>query len=101
MKQPATYIMASKFNGVIYIGVTSNLLQRVWQHKSGLIDGFTTKYFVHRLVYFEYHESMPDAIHREKQLKRKSRIHKRMLIESMNPNWVDLYPFLVGLDEST
>ena len=91
MKQPAIYILASRPNGTLYVGVTSDLVQRVWQHKNNVVPGFTAQYGVHDLVYFELLESMPDAIHREKQLKAGSRRKKIALIESMNPEWRDLY----------
>jgi putative endonuclease len=69
-KQAAVYILASKYNGTLYIGATSNLIQRIWQHKEDLLEGFTQKYTVHFLVYYELHEEMPTAILREKQLKK-------------------------------
>ncbi|MGV8948975.1 MAG: GIY-YIG nuclease family protein [Candidatus Paracaedibacter sp.] len=91
MKQPAIYIMANKRNGTLYIGVTSNLVQRAYQHQEGLIDGFTQKYGCKMLVYYELGASMEGAIVREKQLKGSSRKQKLRLIESMNPQWKDLY----------
>jgi putative endonuclease len=90
-KQPAIYIITNKPNGTLYIGVTSNLQARVWQHKSRLIKGFTTKYNLDKLVYFELHVDMYTAISREKQLKERSRRAKIGLIERDNPGWVDLY----------
>ena len=90
-KQPAVYILASKYNGTLYIGVTSNLVQRVWQHKHDLVEGFTEKYGVHMLVYYELHEDMPAAIQREKQLKKWNRQWKINLIEKTNPAWKDLW----------
>ncbi len=95
-KQPAVYILASKYRGTLYTGVTSNLVQRVWQHKSKLLPGFTVKYSIDRLVYFELTESMTGAIEREKQIKGGSRVRKISLIEGMNPEWRDLYPELCG-----
>ena len=92
MKQPCVYMMASKKGGVVYIGVTSDLIKRVYQHKSGEIDGFTADYFVKRLVWFELHETMESAISREKQLKNWHRPWKIGLIEQSNPQWRDLYP---------
>jgi putative endonuclease len=89
--QPSVYILASDKNGTLYIGVTSNLIQRIWQHKSNLVDGFTKKYSIHLLVYFERHASMRSAILREKQLKEWQRSWKIRLIQSLNPNWRDLY----------
>ncbi len=91
MKQPAVYILASKRNGTLYIGVTSDLPGRVWTHKSGLVEGFTKKYDVDQLVYFEMHEDMTAAITREKQLKKWNRAWKLQLIEQQNPEWKDLW----------
>ena len=93
--QPAIYILASRPRGTLYVGVTSNLIQRVWQHKNNLVLGFTQQYDVHTLVYFELHPTMMDAINREKQLKAGSRAKKVALIEGMNPKWSDLYPGLL------
>ena len=90
-KQPAVYILASKRNGTLYTGVTSDLLARVWQHKNDAIEGFTKKYSVDKLVYFEQHETMPLAIEREKQVKKWKRKWKLELIEEQNPTWKDLY----------
>ena len=90
-KQPCTYILASAKNGTLYIGVTSNLVQRIWQHKNNEIKGFTEKYHVHILVYFEQHEMMEEAITREKHLKTWNRAWKIQLIEKSNPNWLDLW----------
>ena len=94
-KQPAVYILASKYNGTLYIGVTSNLIQRIWQHKNDLVEGFTEKYGVHFLVYYELHEQMLAAIEREKQLKKWNRQWKIDLIEKVNPTWKDLWENLV------
>ena len=96
IKQPAVYILASRPHGTLYIGVSSNLLQRVWQHKSGVVDGFTDRYDVHRLVYFEIHTEMLAAITREKHLKKWKRDWKVALIEKDNPDWRDLWPDIVG-----
>lgn len=85
------YILASKRNGTLYTGVTNNLIARVNQHKTNLIDGFTKKYGIHQLVYFEESESIIDAITREKQIKRWRREKKIKLIQSINPEWRDLY----------
>jgi putative endonuclease len=90
-KQPCVYILASQRNGTLYIGVTSDLIKRVYQHKNGLIEGFTKRYNVHILVWYEVHELMESAILREKQLKKWSRIAKMRLIEQHNPNWQDLW----------
>ena len=93
--QPAIYILASQVRGTLYVGVTSDLIKRVWQHKNNQVDGFTRQYAVHTLVYFELHASMVDAIAREKQLKAGSRQRKIVLIEKLNPLWNDLYPGLL------
>ena len=91
MKAPCVYILANKPNGTLYIGVTSNLVQRVWQHKNDLVEGFTKRYGIHRLVWYEAHESMESAITREKMLKRWKRAWKIRLIQEANPKWSDLY----------
>ncbi|MEN8195196.1 MAG: GIY-YIG nuclease family protein [Pseudomonadota bacterium] len=95
MKQPAAYIMASKRNGTLYTGVTSNLVQRVWQHRESAIPGFTSRYGCRMLVWYEFHEDMTVAIAREKQIKSGSRKRKLALIEAMNPAWRDLYDDLM------
>ena len=95
MKQPCVYLLASRRNGTLYSGVTSNLVQRVWQHRNHLVDGFTKKYGVHTLVWFEVHETMPSAIEREKSIKEWRRTWKIELIESVNPQWRDLYEDIV------
>ena len=89
-KQPAVYMLASKYKGTLYIGVTSNLPQRVYQHREDLVEGFSKKYDVKTLVYFELFEDMPNAITREKALKGISRAKKIALIEAANPKWEDL-----------
>ena len=91
MKQPAIYIMANKRNGTLYTGVTSNLVQRIWQHREGVTDGFTKRYGCKRLVWFEMADTMDGAISREKQIKAGSRAKKLALIEAVNPDWNDLY----------
>ena len=93
-KQPCVYILTNKRNGTLYIGVTSDLLKRVWQHKENLVDGFTKRYHVHKLVWYEVHSRMEHAIQREKQLKEWHRPWKLRLIEEKNPNWTDLYEAL-------
>jgi len=95
-KQPAIYIMASGYSGTLYVGVTSNLLKRIWEHKNGITQGFTKKYNVKRLVYYELFENMENAILREKQLKGGSRKKKIQLIEGANPDWKDLYDEVLG-----
>jgi putative endonuclease len=94
VKQPCVYILASREYGTLYIGVTSDLIARLCQHRSGQVKGFTAKYRVYRLVRFEQLETMHDAISREKQLKRWHRQWKINLIESDNPQWADLAPSL-------
>ena len=91
MKTYYVYIMASKRNGTLYIGVTNDLIRRVHEHKNDLIAGFTSKYIVHRLVYYEQFGNIEYAIQREKQLKKWNRKWKLELIEKENPNWNDLY----------
>ena len=94
-KQPAIYILASKRNGTLYIGVTSNLQKRAWEHKNDLVEGFTKQYKVHRLVYYELYADMVSAITREKQMKKWNRAWKLQLIESQNPNWKDLWDGII------
>jgi putative endonuclease len=89
-RQPAVYVMASKPNGTLYIGVTGDLPKRVWEHKNDSVDGFTKRYGVHRLVYYELHADMLSAIAREKQMKKWNRAWKLELIETQNPQWNDL-----------
>jgi len=95
MKQPCVYLLASQRNGTLYIGVTSDLIKRVWEHKQDSVAGFAKKYGVHDLVWYEQHEDMPTAIEREKTLKEWKRAWKLELIEKMNPEWKDLYEDLV------
>ncbi|MEG3695042.1 GIY-YIG nuclease family protein [Vibrio coralliirubri] len=95
MKQPAIYILANRSNSVLYIGVTGNLKQRTWQHKAGDLEGFTKKYNVDKLVYFEVFEDFRAAIEREKQLKKWNRSWKEMLISELNPSRSDLYDELL------
>jgi putative endonuclease len=97
-KVPATYIMANRYRGVTYVGVTSNLIQRTLQHKNSVYKGFTSRYNVHRLVYYEFHATMWDAIRAEKRLKHGLRCQKVALIECENPSWDDLYPKIIGED---
>jgi putative endonuclease len=89
------YILASKRNGTLYIGMTNNLARRVWEHRQGLVGGFTKRYNVHLLVYAECYERPRDAIQREKQLKKWNRAWKIQLIESANPDWNDLYETVI------
>ena len=95
MKQPVVYIVANKRNGTIYTGVTSNLVKRVYEHKYGLVAGFTKKYNCKLLVFYKIHEIMYTAITREKQIKAGSRKNKVKIIESANPKWRDLYQDIV------
>jgi len=95
-KQFYVYILASKPNGTLYTGVTSNLIQRVWQHKHDVIQGFTRKYNVKTLVYYEVHENAESALTREKKIKRWRRAWKLGLIENSNPEWRDLYEDILG-----
>jgi putative endonuclease len=94
-RHPAVYIMASKRNGTLYTGVTSDLIKRVYQHKEGAVDGFTKKYQCKELVYYEQFEDMITAIEREKQIKAGSRKKKLIMIERVNPEWRDLYGTLL------
>ena len=90
-KQPAVYILSSRKNGTLYVGVTSDLIKRIWEHKNNLADGFTKRYGIHQLVWYEMHETMESAITREKKLKNWKRAWKLELIEQSNPDWKDLY----------
>lgn len=94
-KQPAVYILASKRNGTLYIGVTLDLVKRMWEHNSNLVDGFTKRYGVHDLVWYELHENMASAIEREKKIKEWKRVWKLELIENQNPDWRDLYNSII------
>ena len=95
-KEFFVYLLASKRNGTLYVGVTSALVQRVWQHKTKAVEGFTTRYGVDQLVYFEAHGDAASAIQREKQLKKWRRAWKIQLIEQHNPEWRDLYSEIVS-----
>ncbi|MCP5241075.1 MAG: GIY-YIG nuclease family protein [Zoogloeaceae bacterium] len=95
MKQPCVYLLASKRNGTLYVGVTSNLAQRIWQHKEGVAEGFTKEHGVKTLVWYEVHESMESAIAREKAIKEWRREWKLSLIEKQNPEWRDLYAEII------
>jgi putative endonuclease len=94
-KLPAVYNLASKRNGTLYIGVTSDLVKRIWEHKNNLVKGFTARYNVHQLVWYEMHESMESAIQREKRLKGWKRDWKMELIEKTNPDWQDQYHTII------
>ncbi len=95
-RRAAVYILANRPNGTLYTGVTSDLVRRVWEHRSDLIEGFTKRYGVHRLIYFELHDRIDDAIKREKQIKKWNRAWKVDLIEKSNPGWCDLWPTIIG-----
>ena len=95
MKQAYVYLLASERNGTLYIGVTADLVQRVWQHKNDHVAGFTKRYGVHTLVWYEAHESMESAIRREKAIKEWKRAWKLELIEKENPKWRELYEDIV------
>jgi putative endonuclease len=95
MKQYYVYILASQKNGTLYVGVTSNLTKRVYEHKHNFIDGFTKKYNVHDFVYYEHFSEVEEAILREKQIKKGNRKWKLRLIEEKNPAWSDLYNEIV------
>ena len=94
-KLPAVYILASQRNDTLYVGVTSNLVRLVWEHKNDQVDGFSRRYGVHMLVYYEILDAMDATITREKQIKAGSMAKKLRLIESMNPEWNDLYAGIV------
>ena len=89
-RQPVVYILASKRNGTLHVGVSSDLGKRLWQHQNGMADSFTRQYGVRMLVYYELHPTMVDAIRREKRLKKWNRAWKLELIEKVNPEWRDL-----------
>ena len=93
--QPAVYILASHRKGTLYIGVTSDLIKRIWAHRNDQVEGFTKRYGVHQLVWYELHDSMESALQREKRLKEWKRVWKLELIERTNPDWQDLYKTIV------
>ncbi len=94
-KQPCVYLLASRRNDTLYVGVTSDLVKRIWEHKNDIVEGFTKRYRVHALVWFEPHETMESAIAREKAIKEWKRKWKLDLIEKSNPDCADLYPTVV------
>jgi len=96
LKEFYVYILCSKRNGTLYTGVTSSLIKRVYEHKNDFVDGFTQRYKVHKLVWYETHESWESAIKREKQIKKWKRAWKLILIEKRNPLWDDLYETICG-----
>ncbi len=91
MKNYYAYILSSKRNGTLYTGVTSDIIKRVYEHKQNVVEGFTKKYSIHMLVWYEIHDSSESAINREKQIKKWKRAWKLELIEKENPGWIDLY----------
>lgn len=93
--RPCVYILASKPRGTLYVGVTSDLARRAWEHREAAVPGFTARYGVYRLVHAEFHATMEDAILREKRLEKWRRAWKIALIEAANPEWRDLYDELV------
>ncbi len=95
MRPSYVYMLASKRNGTLYIGVTSDLVQRIWQHKNDVVEGFTKRYRVHTLVWYEEHGSIQDAIQREKNIKEWKRAWKIELIQQSNPSWRDLYSDII------
>jgi len=99
MREPAVYILASKPNGTLYVGVTSDLVKRIWEHRNDAVEGFTRRYGVYRLVYFEQFPSMVEAIEREKELKKWRRAWKIALIGKSNPAWRDLFPDIIGSND--
>ncbi|MFA5056403.1 MAG: GIY-YIG nuclease family protein [Dehalococcoidia bacterium] len=94
-KRPAVYILASRKHGTLYVGVTSDLIKRIWEHKNNAAEGFTKRYEVHMLVWYEQHETMESAITREKAIKEWKRNWKVKMIELSNPEWNDLYDRLL------
>lgn len=96
MKYPTVYMLASQRNGTLYIGVTSDLIKRIWQHREGLAEGFTKQYGVKTLVWYEQHATMESAISREKAMKKWLRKWKLAAIEKTNPDWHDLWPEIIG-----
>ena len=95
MKVGYVYVMASGRNGTLYIGVTSDLVKRVWEHRNGIVPGFTRKYRCKRLVWYEAHDDLQQARYRELQMKKWKRLWKLSEIEQLNPEWQDLYPGLI------
>jgi putative endonuclease len=94
-KKPCVYLLASRKRGTLYLGVTSDLIKRVWEHKNDQVEGFSKKYRVHQLVWYEQHVHMKSAIEREKSIKKWKRGWKIALIEEENPQWADLYESLL------
>ncbi len=95
MKQPCVYILCNRRNGTLYVGVTSNLAGRVWQHRNHVLEGFTKRYDVTCLAWYELHQTMESAIRREKAIKEWKRVWKLRLVERSNPDWKDLWDTLI------
>lgn len=95
MKDYFVYIITNKYNTTLYIGVTNNLVRRIYEHRNKLLDGFSAKYNLNKLIYYECTQDVESAIHREKQLKNYSRAKKEQLIEKFNPEKIDLYPSII------
>jgi len=95
VKNPFVYMLTNKPQGTLYVGVTSDLIKRIWQHKNNVFEGFSSKYHLHTLAWFEQHASLDAAILREKQIKGGSRLKKITLINTLNPKWLDLYETLL------
>ena len=93
---PCVYLLASDRNGTLYVGVTSNLVARIWQHREHQVEGFTSRYGVARLVWYEMHDTMESAIEREKRIKKWNRAWKVEMIDALNPSWRDLWPDITG-----
>jgi putative endonuclease len=93
--QPCVYILASQRNGTLYVGVTRDVIRRTFERKADVVDGFTSRYGVHKLVFVEFHDTMAEAILREKRIKRWRRAWKIQLIEEANPTWRDLFEEIV------
>ncbi len=94
--RPAVYLLASQRNGTLYVGVTADLVKRIWEHKNDIVEGFTERYAIHILVFYEQHATMEAAIAREKQIKKWRRAWKLRLIEETNPDWHDLWEEIIG-----
>ena len=101
MKDPCVYILASSMRGTLYVGVTSDLIKRVWQHRNNVVPGFTKRYQVHGLVWFEQHPTMESAIRREKALKEWRRLWKIFLVEESNPTWSDRFGEIMGIENGS
>ena len=101
MKDPCVYILASGIRGTLYIGVTSDLVKRTWQHRNDVVPGFTQKYGVRDLVWFEQHPTMESAIRREKALKEWRRLWKIRLVEESNPTWIDRFGEIAGIEHGS